>query len=655
MTPEIFTKDWFDGRTIDAISADDSKRIGWEDEITNYSEFLFNQNYIDRLINDKELIIEELNKVLEAMNVDANVGFSNKANTAYTDGSNIVIDTKFVPDNSIKNINKIYSKFDVLIGLLIHEACHCKYTDFEYCEKNRNLLNPIIHSIHNILEDECIERNIGLGFPGYSNFIKAVKLELFKRQMNKKTLTWNIDDLQDIFNLLLITVRYPEKLKIVPKEVLEQHSELFEKIKNVLDFKGILERAENFSCTRDTVSAAIAIFNLLDINECDMSISLNIPGMIGNGEKKSDSSSDSENNSSNNKYKSNGRRSMGDALNSLENSALNAEDKDNINSKSETVSREQEKQILNEITQEYGDADKENVNTRFNPFVTSFNGKIIKQKKSNKLLYNRIYGRISKYVKDFKKMIIPQGTNEEYRKLDFQRSGQLDPNQLINALTGGRFVNTRMQKHIIDNVPKYAFVINIDEGSSMAARCVHNCEHRHKSTTHNEMANELSILIYEALSKCPGIQLYIYGSGNEVHKYIDPKHLDSKYTLTARNLQSGKDYLSTTIAVVEDVRKQTGLPIVLLNITDSFYKVENTFKTFNEKLSKLKAMAIMINVCTWNNLKINNCPNEELIKFNNELYGEDGWIQNTKDDTFEELAEHLANAIKSKYRKLKRH
>lgn len=650
MTPEIFTKDWFDGRTIDAISADDSKRIGWEDEFTNYSEFLFNQNYIDRLIKDKELIVEELVKVLEAMNVDANVGFSNKANTAYTDGSNIVIDTKFVPDGRIKNIDKIYSKFDVLIGLLIHEACHCKYTDFEYCEKNRNLLNPIIHSIHNILEDECIERNIGLGFPGYSNFIKAVKLELFKRQMTKKTLTWNIDELQDIFNLLLITVRYPEKLKIVPKEVLEQHSELFEKIRNILDFKGILERAENFSCTRDTVSAAIAIFNLLNINEQDMSTSsnVNIPGM--NGSDGNGENSDSSNNQS----KSNGRRSMGDALNSLENSAISAEDKNNINSKSETISQDQENQILIEITQEYGDADTENVNTRFNPFAAKFNGKIIDQKKSNKLLYNRIYGRISKYVKNFKKMIIPQGTNEEYRKLDFQRSGQLDPNQLINALTGGRFVNTRMQKHIINNVPKYAFVINIDEGSSMAASCTHNCEHKHKSTTHNEMANELSILIYEALSKCPGIQLYIYGSGNEVHRYIDPNHPDSKYTLTARNLQKGKDYLSTTIAVVEDVRKQTGLPIVLLNITDSFYKVENTFKAFNEKLSKLKAMAIMINVCTWNNLKINNCPNEELIKFNNELYGADGWIQNTKEDTFEELAEHLANAIKSKYRKLKR-
>ena len=233
MTPEIFKKDWFDGRTIEAISADDSKRIGWDDQLSNYSEFLFDENYLERLLKDKELIVEELDKILAAMDVTASIGFSNKANTAYTDGSRIVNDNKFVPDDHIKIADKIYNKFDILIGLLIHEACHCKYTDFEYCEKNKNLLNPIIHSIHNILEDECIERNIGLGFPGYSNFIKTVKLELFKRQMKKKDMTWNIDDLQDIFNLLLIVVRFPEKLNIVPNEVLEQHEELFEKIKHI--------------------------------------------------------------------------------------------------------------------------------------------------------------------------------------------------------------------------------------------------------------------------------------------------------------------------------------------------------------------------------------------------------------------------------------
>ena len=89
MTPEIFTKDWFEGRTIEAISADDSKRIGWDEELSNYSEFLFDENYLDRLLKDKGLIAEELNKILDAMDVSAALKFSNKAVTAYTDGNRI--------------------------------------------------------------------------------------------------------------------------------------------------------------------------------------------------------------------------------------------------------------------------------------------------------------------------------------------------------------------------------------------------------------------------------------------------------------------------------------------------------------------------------------------------------------------------------------
>ena len=104
MTPEIFKKDWFDGRTIEAISADDSKRIGWDDQLSNYSEFLFDENHLERLLKDKELIVEELDKILAAMDVTASIGFSNKANTAYTDGSRIIIDNKFVPNDHINQI-----------------------------------------------------------------------------------------------------------------------------------------------------------------------------------------------------------------------------------------------------------------------------------------------------------------------------------------------------------------------------------------------------------------------------------------------------------------------------------------------------------------------------------------------------------------------
>ena len=49
------------------------------------------------------------------------------------------------------------------------------------------------------------------------------------------------------------------------KYVEEYAPELFEKIRDILDFKGILDRNDNPNCTRDTVSAAIAIYNLLNI------------------------------------------------------------------------------------------------------------------------------------------------------------------------------------------------------------------------------------------------------------------------------------------------------------------------------------------------------------------------------------------------------
>lgn len=705
MIPDIFKKDWFDGRTIDAISADDTKRIGWENELTNYSEFLFDENYLKRLLNDQDLILSELNKIVDAMNVEATINFMNNVETAYTDGRSVVIGKQYVPNSRMTNTDNIYNKFDILIGLLIHELCHCKYTDFEYCSKNRNLLNKIIHSIHNILEDECIERNIGLSLPGYSNYIKSVKRELFKKQMGKRPIIWGVDEMTDIFNILLIVVRYPETLSKVPEYILGTYSDLFKKIYDILKFKGILDRKENFNCTRDTVSAAIAIFNLLNINESDLRVSIdnsnsNSSSKSGNGNNQDQSSDkdissnndssgnnnqDSEqsdgqnasennqknqgsnkfNNESNSNSSSNSnesepgsgvtqydpsdeRTSMGDALNSLNNSSLEINEL-NIDSLSEIDNDDTLQRIYRDLQ---GTAYGTNNGAKFDPTSGKFTGKISEPNKSNALKYNRIYGRISKYVKSFKKIIIPKGTNEEYKKINFQRSGQLDPNQLINALTGGRFVNSRMQKHIVDNCPKYAIVINIDEGSSMRSSCLHNCEHKHKITSHNEMANELTILICEALADYPQIQLYVYGSGTEVHKYISPKNKQSKYTITGRKTQGLKDYLKSSEAIIDDVRKQTNLPIVLINISDGFYKVQSDFEIFKNKLKKLNVMSIMINVCTFNNLRAGSGKiNSDIVKFNDNLYGEDGWIQNDMEDTFEDLATKLANSIKSKYKK----
>ena len=630
MTPDIFKKDWFDGRTIEAISVDDSKRIGWDDQLSNYSEFLFDENYLDRLINDKELIIDELEKILTAMDVAASLGFSNKANTAYTDGSRIVIDNKFVPDNKIKIVDKIYNKFDILIGLLIHEACHCKYTDFEYCDKNKNLLNPIIHSIHNVLEDECIERNIGLGFPGYSNFIKAVKLELFKRQMKKKDMTWNIDELQDIFNLLLITVRFPEKLNIVPEDVLEQHSELFEKIRHILDFKGILARKENFHCTRDTISAAIAIFNLLNIDEKDMSKSGK--GSETGGIKESDETENGVDKSV--------KTSMGDALDSLAKSVINASDEENIDSSSETIDKAQRNEIEKKLTYE----DTESTGKFSWGGGYGVNDNIKEWKGSNVLMYNKLYGDIKQFIKDFQKIIVPTGSDDQYKKIEFQRSGQLDPNQIVTALQGGRFVNTRMQKTVIKKKPKYALVLNLDESSSMFGNYTGRNIRISKNSPYG-IASRLAVLFYEAMKNYTDLEIYIYGHGDNINRYIFPNKNTDKYVLGKRQLQGGQNDAKSIKTILTEVRNNTQLPIIMVNITDSLYL--SGIDDMTKVASEFGDVAITL-MCVAQISKKYLTP--EHIKTNDTIYGVGNWVTIDDKTDLRKIALKMAKIFRDKYK-----
>ncbi len=637
MIPEIFKSDWFEGRTTEFISADDSRRIGWDEDLTNYSEFLFTENYLDRLIKDKELIVEELNKVLDAMDVSAGISFSNKAGTAYTDGNRIAIDNKFVPKTA-KSHKKLYSKFDILIGLLIHEACHCKYTDFEYCKKNRNLLNEIIHSIHNILEDECIERNIGLSFPGYSNFIKAVKLELFARQMKKKDLEWDVDELQDIFNLLLITVRYPSKLKIVPEHVLEQHSELFEKIRDILDFKGILDRKDNPNCTRDTVSAAIAIYNLLNIDEKENNGKGS--GTEGSGSGNGSSESKGESEEGEGTVSGKGKSSLKDAIDALGKSLMDPTDTDNIDSSSETLDDNQEYRINKELTYE----DTEGTGKFGWNGGYGVNENIKEWKTSNILTYNKLYGDIKQFIKDFQKIIVPTGSDDQYKKIDFQRSGQLDPNQIVTALQGGRFVNTKMQKTVIKNKPKYALVLNMDESSSMFGNYIGR-NIRIKKNSPYGIASRLAVLFYEAMKDYKDLEIYIYGHGDNINRYIFPNKNTDKYVLGNRQLQGGQDDANSIKAILTEVRNHTKLPIIMVNITDSLYlsgidNMTNVAQDFGD-------VAITL-MCVDQISKKYLTP--EHIKTNDLIYGAGNWVTIDDKTDLRKISLQMAKIFRDKYK-----
>ena len=625
MKPALFTKDWFDGRNIEANFTDSSKSIGWDSGLSNYSEFLFDESYLSRLLPDKELIIEELEKICTSMDVPAMVKFGRNVGTAYTDGFNIVIDNKYIPKLT-DNKESIYHRLDILIGMLIHEACHCKYTDIDYCIKSRELLNAVIHSFYNVLEDECIERNIGLGFPGYANFIKALKKEVYDQEIKDEPIEWGSDKITDIFNLFLITIRYPEQLNDVPEFILERYSELFEKIHKILEFKGLLKCKENLLCTRSTVSAAIAICNLLNITEQKPEIK--------EKQDKLDDTSDED------KYDVGSKIFIDDAIGSLIESIINPFNSQNIDCKSEALNSEQENDILKEIsfnnvegTGKFGWEGGYGVNDN-----------IKDMKKSGILEYNKLFGDIKYLIPYFREIIVPTNSDEQYKKIEFQRSGQLDPNQIITALQGGQFVNTKFQRNIIKRKPKYSLVLNLDESGSMFGDYVGR-NIRIKKDSPYGIASRLAVLFYEAMKDYADLEIYIYGHGDNINRYIFPGKLTNKYVLGRRQMQGGQNDAKSIDAILTEVRANTNNPIIMVNITDSLYL--SGIDDMTSITNKFGDVALTL-MCVSQFSKKYLTP--EHIETNNKLYGANGWVCIDDKTNLKKIAKELATIFRNKYK-----
>lgn len=74
---------------------------------------------------------------------------------------------------------------DVLLGYLVHEAAHVKYTEFPILvdgipARAKQGYNPsVLHQLVNITEDLRIERAIGRRFPGVPSFLKALNHFVF--------------------------------------------------------------------------------------------------------------------------------------------------------------------------------------------------------------------------------------------------------------------------------------------------------------------------------------------------------------------------------------------------------------------------------------------------------------------------------------------
>lgn len=593
----IFDFDWFNRQENIFTRKNSELEIGWHGNNADvFSNFLFDEKTASKIINDKNLIKTELQKIVRAVGVsNVNLFLDDNCETACTNGKIIKVGTKIIEDDS-SNFNKI----DKLIGLCIHECCHCLYTDFKYVLNNKMATNKLIHHIHNIIEDEMIETKLGRRYPGYINFITTVKYGVFN-EYSKDFIDKCEDEVSRIMSLFLYIVRYPKYISHIDDKYKEKYNDLFVKIYNTMKSYGCM-RENPVNITYTTMRAAVDIYNLIKeyIKE-EMNDSNN-----GNNETTT---------STNNDYEIEDKINKADIISVIDKIFDVCKSTSEVKSKVDIYNinrelnneynknRESSKNIINSIEGVNSGTDKDVIKT--NDITIYDNTK-----------YNEVYNSVKQYIKYFNKIVIPEKTYKVYNDvLKYRRNGTMDPSRLVNAMMNENTVFMQRIEKRKKNNNKFALVLMLDESGSMYG------------IPFIESSN-IAVLIYESFKNNPDVEVYVYGHGDYIRPYIT-KNDNYKNTIPNRNLQCEQNESVSYTKIIKDVRKQTKLPIIAVNITDAYYiaLVDNIKETVNMLSKKHNASFNCISIST------NESSAAYVNKLNDTIYGENNYIVvNTKTD-----------------------
>lgn len=621
--PSIYTTDWYNRDNEDYILTNEDLEIGFVNiPSKQYSRFLYNEDRVERICNDHSMIIAEMKDLLRSMGLH-NVSFrlSKDNETASTNGSTIKVGL----GKTIETVDDAYDKMDRLIGMTIHESCHCLYTDFTYLNSVISKYPELVHHIHNVLEDELIEEKICHKFPGYSNFLSKLKYQIFKKY--EEDVSNPNNTLSEILAIFFYIIRYPKYLSSIKKDSLIKYEDLFKKIKYIVRDNDCFD-IKNELVTRSTTAAAIQIYELLK--------------EYINNSKKEESKGESKNSSSGDSKDS----KQSDDSDNSDDPEIEVRDKDDDIFKNQEASEMGGNGIIGILSNIYEDISSESECTNIKKMIV-YHTKISENNNDNILedhnipgmhmkiskdvhmvnanypvYYNQYLNTVKNYINYAKKLIIPNSYSYEIKTDRFRRNGSLDPNRLVNAMCNEQTVYTQKRTVIKSNDPEYALVLAIDESGSMT------CDKL------NELASAFSIMIYEALKDYPKIKLFVYGHGDRVYRYLDPFTLKSKYTLGNRNSQGGQNEAESYRIIAEDVKGYTSLPIVVFNITDSCYIADaNRIKeTLDNLRNDVKQPTYFNLIALGHNAGIGT----KLTGWNDSLYGEGNWvIYNRSRITFE--------------------
>ena len=591
----IYNSDWF-GRNSD-FTRQGKDRLFWESDNEAYSSFLYpgTQEKIEQMVSDDAKMTSELQKLVKRFALTASIKSSHKSSGSYTNGKQIVI------SSNIEDITP-KKKLDVMIGLALHEISHCLYTEFNALKNKNDIQKALI----NIIEDELIETQLGMTYPGYANFFKAVKYHMFDKLGHENLLKKANSELEQIMTLFLYIVRYPKYVCEVDKKIMKTYEELFTKIKNILDSHGCLSENIVGKVTGNSVGAAYDIYELLkkyiDENQDNQS------GENGEGDESSEADESSE-----------GEGSEGDESSEGESSEKSSKSKSFADQEREFSSSE-----INEAIKKIQESCDAGTNPPIDNNIRTEVEAMLRTEQSTKkaarlwrnngrassLNKKQIEAEASKFSKIIRNISVNNVATKAVTVVNrFLRNGNLDSRLLASAIQGVPTVyQQRICKNVKKNEPKFAIVLTLDESGSI-----------------NELQRRIFVTyctaFMKAFEKDANIEVYVYGHADYLRCYYSKKKKDLDL-LYSNYSECGQCESVSYREIINDVKSQTNLPIVMVNFTDSGYcdSSLNISQLVNEFKNKVSFNTLIFS---------DNYYVEKIKNINNDIYGEGHYLINT--------------------------
>ena len=567
----IFDFDWY-GRRGALVNGE-----------TSYSSFVVDNKNARKLAGSNPL--EDPAKLSWFLTRFSNIVSKNKAyvyineksDDSYTDGRKIMVSSLTGWE---KPSDTAYWRLDTYIGLSLHEACHCRYSDFNAL-KAANMTRTE-KWISNVIEDEAIENTMRNFRPGYGKFFDLVKatqlgLENFNvvNEENKA---------QTVLNILFAAVRVPNfTAAALNEEQKKEYGRLFFEIYNVMCACGCIikpgDKHAGECNTRKNIEAARKIAELVrDFCKVDDS------EMDGQQKQKSSANDCSE--SGGEEERKRKEEEMQQTLDELE--------------------EELGEELSAMMSGEGGESDE--IAAAFENMETAKWRKGGKSGGSDSVRYKKYKSAVYPYINKVINTLTVKSTKLNYKTERYSLTGSLDGQCIAGAFVGGKFTNKRITEKKEKEVKKLAVVLLADISGSM------------KDGRAADKAGMLVTLFSEAVSQMSGYELYVYTHNETVTEICSANSYNkNKYNIGAissANAAGGQSELKSYAEAVEMTRKKTSLPICMINVTDSEYCSDpEEIAALVENLKKKDCQTSLL------------CVNERnRNKWNTLIYGDDNYI-----------------------------